>query len=311
MNSSDFRRDALSACGAFALLSACSGSIGSPVIAPTGSSQQSQTFKYAGATQTFTVPAGVTNLTIAATGASGAGVAQRGSGRPGGLGAVVEATIHVKPGQVLTIVVGGKAKGGHGGFNGGATGSYGGGGASDVRTGKGRLGDRIIVAGGGGGAGASYEWAGSSSSFYWCYGGTGGAGGANNGGRGRSGGCGGGGGAAGGSQGSGGDGGYAGQYGGPSLGGSPGCAGAAGAAGKFLVGGTGANVCIGGGGGGGGGYYGGGGGGSGGCCLETGAGSSAGGGGGGSSFVEKFASSVQQTPGGGPKGNGKIVIFWR
>jgi hypothetical protein len=202
MNSSDFRRDALSACGAFALLSACSGSVGSPVIAPTGSPQQSQSFKYTGATQTFTVPVGVTNLTIAATGASGAGAAQRGTGRPGGLGAVVEATIHVKPGQVLTIVVGGKAKGAHGGFNGGATGAYGGGGASDVRTGKGRLGDRIIVAGGGGGAGASYEWAGSSSSFYWCYGGTGGAGGANNGGRGRGGGCGGGGGGVGGSQGS-------------------------------------------------------------------------------------------------------------
>ncbi|MGB6600385.1 MAG: hypothetical protein WBE77_04815, partial [Candidatus Cybelea sp.] len=64
------------------------------------------------------------------------------------------------------------------------------------------------------------------------------------------------------------------------------------------------------GGGGGGGYYGGGGGGTGGCCALRNGFGSGGGGGGGSSFVEKSATDVQFTRGGGPAGNGKIVISW-
>ncbi len=312
MKSSDLHRNALSWCVASAVLSACSGSVGSPIMNPTATPQHSRTFKYTGATEEFTVPPGVAQLTIDATGGSGAGTAQRDRGRPGGHGDVVEATVPVNAGQVLTIVVGGKAKGAHAGFNGGGAGANAGGGGSDVRTGKGNLADRIVVAGGGGGAGESFEWAGSgsSSSFYWCYGGAGGNGGAATGDAGRAGQCAGGGGGSGGSQKSGGDGGYGGPYGGSSRGGSPGCAGAAGGAGTLLDGGAGAGKCTGEGGGGGGGYYGGGGGGSGGCCAETGAGSSSGGGGGGSSFVEKSATSVRQTPGTGPADNGKVVIFW-
>ncbi len=311
MASFHFARNSVCACIAGVLVSACGGSASSPVIAPTGAPQKSKTFYYTGSKQRFTVPAGVAQLEIAAYGAPGGGTAKRGSGRPGGRGAAIVATIPVTANQVLTIIVGGKAKGSDGGFNGGAGGAYGGGGASDVRTGNGALADRIIVAGGGGGAGTSFEWAGSNTSLYWCYGGPGGDGGTKAGGAGGDAQCGGGGGGIGGSQHAGGDGGYAGAYEGPSRGGSPGCAGAAGAAGTLLYGGTGANKCSGAGGGGGGGYYGGGGGGSGGCCSLTGAGTAAGGGAGGSSFVEKSATSVQEMPGAGPRDGGKVIISWR
>jgi hypothetical protein len=96
----------------------------------------------------------------------------------GGLGAHVRATLAVRAGDALTIVVGGRGgqvvgrTPGAGGFNGGAAGGAeaqdfvvtpsatlpggpggaGGGGASDVRS-AGDLASRLVVAGGGGGAG--------------------------------------------------------------------------------------------------------------------------------------------------------------
>ncbi len=116
-----------------------------------------QTFSYTGGTQSFTVPIGVTSITVDAYGAQG------GSG--GGLGGRVQATLVVTPGQALQVRVGGQ--GGNsalgvvtGGYNGGgSSGSCGpqycgsgGGGASDVRTGAFALADRLVVAGGGGGS---------------------------------------------------------------------------------------------------------------------------------------------------------------
>jgi hypothetical protein len=111
----------------------------------------SYTFDYTGSAQTFTVPAGVTSLTIDAYGAQGSNY----SYASGGQGGRVQGTLAVTPGDVLNIYVGGQS-----GFNGGGIGGYGaytsgvsGGGATDIRIGGTSLSDRVIVAGGGGGAG--------------------------------------------------------------------------------------------------------------------------------------------------------------
>ena len=137
------------------------------------------TFKYTGAKQTFKVPAGVTLVTITASGASGAAGWDYYYGSyaaPGGLGGRVKATIPVTPGERLAIFVGGS--GADGGFNGGgksAKSSSGGGGGSDVRQGGDQLADRVAVAaggGGGGGAGACL-----STSCGYSEGGAGGSGG--------------------------------------------------------------------------------------------------------------------------------------
>lgn len=112
------------------------------------------TFNSTGQPQTYTVPAGATVLTVDATGASGGG--------SGGLGARVQATLAVTPGEVLTLYVGGAgSSSGAGGYNGGGNGSRdqlqgsGGGGASDVRRSatapSTSLAERLLVAAGGGG----------------------------------------------------------------------------------------------------------------------------------------------------------------
>ena len=134
------------------------------------------TFDYTGGAQTYTVPAGVHSLSLDVAGASG-GRSNNSTNNPnmGGLGARVQATLAVVPGQVLTLLVGegggpgspffGGFPGGNGGGRGtygGGSGGGGGGGASDVRTGAADLTDRLLVAGGGGGAG------------YFGYGGAGG-----------------------------------------------------------------------------------------------------------------------------------------
>ncbi len=103
---------------------------------------------------TWTVPAGVTSVTVTAYGAQG-GAATNGS--IGGYGGSATGTLAVTPGQTLYIYVGGQGvNGGAGGYNGGGSGSTssaGGGGASDVRQGGSALANRKIVAAGGGGAG--------------------------------------------------------------------------------------------------------------------------------------------------------------
>ena len=100
----------------------------------------SQTFNYTGKRQTFIVPAGVTRLTITASGASGGTVGSY----TGGRGGLVKAEISVMPGESLSVFVGGSGRAGtRRSFNGGGAGSGsrhhrsgGGGGASDVRLGR-------------------------------------------------------------------------------------------------------------------------------------------------------------------------------
>ena len=125
---------------------------------------QTTTFAFTGSPQAYTVPAGVTQLRVIATGAGGGGAVMFGGG-----GARVEAFVAVTPGEVLTVVVGGQGSQPGGGYNGGGSGSpttgsgptgRGGGGATDLRRlpANGSTGDylttrnALLVAGGGGGS---------------------------------------------------------------------------------------------------------------------------------------------------------------
>ncbi|HLX26709.1 MAG TPA: glycine-rich protein [Candidatus Cybelea sp.] len=291
-----FNRSRAAASGFVAgFLVACSG--GPPSSAqsfyrPLADNVQYKKFSYTGEEQSFTVPMGVTAITVKAEGASG-------GGRNGGRGGRVTATIPVTPYENLAIFVGGKGDQA-GGFNGGGDGGtssyeygYGGGGASDVRQGGNRPADRVVVAGAGGGVGGFAVYG---------YDEKGGAGGGSIGGAGACLGLFNGGSGSGGSQTAGGSGG-AGGIGDPD--GQPG------ANGKRFRGGPGASVpsrhLDTGGGGGGGGYYGGGGGGSGG--RGTSGDGCGGGGGGGSSYAEPSAHNVKSRQGIN-SGNGRIVIYY-
>ena len=130
---------------------------------------QTATFASTGAEQTFTVPAGVSELHVVAVGGRGG---PNGSLASGGFGATASADLPVSPGQVLYVEVGGSGAAGgpsgsgagmngEGGFDGGGAGgqgpySGGGGGATDIRTARATapnsLASRLVVAGGGGGA---------------------------------------------------------------------------------------------------------------------------------------------------------------
>lgn len=243
----EFRRRALGlSLGCLSLLALSAGA--------SSAAAATQTFKYTGSEQTFTVPAGVSTVHVLAIGGQGGK-----SGAQGGSPAEVQGDLTVKPGQTLYVEVGGEGGGGGeavnpGGFNGGGEGAGGGGGASDVRMAPRSSGlfpdTRLIVAAGGGGAGSfGLEGAGPGGNAEE-------AGGSipNN------------------------EGGGAGTAGSGGSGGSGGCT--AGFAGELGLGGAGGNCESSniGGGGGGGGYYGGGGGGAG-------ASFGGGGGGGGSSLV--------------------------
>ena len=253
------------------------------------------TFNYTGGMQTYTVPAGVTNLTAIIRGAQGGNgvVNSGGSGiGTGGFGAMIQATITVTPGQLLYLFVGGKGTSGlgtsAGGYNGGGThsgGTYnteywgggGGGGASDIRVNGTAAANRIIIAGGGGGGGGG-RFAGYN----------GGKGGNQNSQSGDGspvslGGL-------GGSQTNGGTGGISSVN--SSGNGGPG---------SLLIGGFG----FAGGGGGGGGFYGGGGAGS---VTSGGYGEYGGGGGGGSSFYNTSVVSNPTLTQGGNSGNGSITV---
>lgn len=127
--------------------------------------QVSQSFVYSNGPQTWTVPVGVTEITVDAKGARG-GVAGT---YVGGLGARTQCRLNVIPNEVLQINIGGaglsSTAGATGGYNGGGAGvtgqwtatGGGGGGATDIRRGGSALIDRILIAGGGGGAGLSYS----------------------------------------------------------------------------------------------------------------------------------------------------------
>lgn len=102
-------------------------------------------FTYVGTTsQTWTVPACVTSITIDARGAQGGG----NPGYSGGLGARMVGTFSVTPGQVITLYVGGM--GSPGTTASGFTGGGGGGGSGAFLNGN-----ILVIAGGGGGAGHS------------------------------------------------------------------------------------------------------------------------------------------------------------
>jgi hypothetical protein len=102
----------------------------------------SQTFASPGSFA-FTVPTGVSSVSVIAIGGSGEGF-------DAGRGARVAGNVAVVPGQPLFVDVGAEGGGGAGGE--GAAEGFAGGGASAVRTGPGLL-ARVIVAGGGGGRG--------------------------------------------------------------------------------------------------------------------------------------------------------------
>ena len=141
----------------------------------------SQTFIYTGSTQTFTVPDGVSALTVTLTGGQGGrgGGDSQGSPTPGGYRGVVTGTIDVTPGQQLTLAVGGgggtgvsssgSAAGGSAGLNplsgydgavggvAGPAGSSGGGGGSGAATVL-RVGSTDLVAAGAGGNGGNGQF---------------------------------------------------------------------------------------------------------------------------------------------------------
>ncbi|MFN8287950.1 MAG: glycine-rich protein [Chitinophagales bacterium] len=122
-------------------------------------------FNSTGSAQTFTVPAGITTVTIKAWGAQGGDGQISGNIGVGGKGGYATGNLAVTPGQTLNVYVGGRGTPSTnsticcGGFNGGGN-AYGvsstnarggGGGASDVRVGGTALANRVLVAGGGGG----------------------------------------------------------------------------------------------------------------------------------------------------------------
>jgi RHS repeat-associated protein len=237
---------------------------------PSAPAAKKLTFKHTGGAQWWTVPDGLTAVSVEAWGAQGGGTMS-------GLGGYVQGTVTVIPGQTLQVNVGGQGQAtGAGGYGGGGSavangGGGGGGGASEIRIGGVTRDDRALMAAGGGGQGSG------ATPVY----GAGGAGGGFEGGigqRGRNG------------------------LGGPNAiaEGAPGTQ----AGGNDLAGGGSAGcdaVC---GGGGGGGYWGGG---SGGVYPWSSIGS---GGGGGSSHVTATVGSMVQSLAGVRQGHGEIRISW-
>ena len=112
------------------------------------------TYATVGTGQAFTVPAGVSSLSVTLYGGRGG---DNQSGVLGGDGARVHAALAVSPGEIVGVDIAGAGQselaGGAGGVNGGGSGSHsgGGGGATDITSAS----TLLLVAGGGGGAGQS------------------------------------------------------------------------------------------------------------------------------------------------------------
>ena len=135
--------------------------LGAALLAATGptadaSAPSSQVFRFAGkrVVQDYVVPPGVTVVDLQLFGGQGgAGGACGdicGAGGRGGLGAEVLTSLHVKPGETLTIVVGGAGKPGATSYSQTvAPGGGGGGGKTAVSV----SGTPVAIAGGGGGGG--------------------------------------------------------------------------------------------------------------------------------------------------------------
>ncbi|WP_207494385.1 FG-GAP-like repeat-containing protein [Aridibaculum aurantiacum] len=113
-----------------------------------GSGSEVETFSYIGAATTWTVPPGVTSVTITAKGSQGGNSKTFTSGNNiGGKGAIMKGKFNVNPGQILTIVVGGQPTSSI--RNIGA----GGGGGTGVLLNS----TPLIIAGGGGGASVNFN----------------------------------------------------------------------------------------------------------------------------------------------------------
>ena len=123
------------------------------------------TFSYTGTVQTYTVPTGVTSITVDVQGAKGGGVecAYGTYQSHGGCGGRVQATVAVTPGHVLNITVANVGSNtGAGGYGGGGSDATftsvwpgaGGGGASRIVDNT--TGTLLVVAGGGGGGGGDF-----------------------------------------------------------------------------------------------------------------------------------------------------------
>ena len=155
-----------------------------PQAALAGPTTVTKTFSYTGATDTFTVPAGISALTITVVGAEGGNGGADNTPAPaaGGYRGVVTGTLSVNPGDVLGVAVGSHGgtgasrinsgtpaavgganpltgyAGGNGGLAGtrGSSGEGGAGGAATVL----KVGTAdVVVAGGGGGSGGSGQYA--------------------------------------------------------------------------------------------------------------------------------------------------------
>jgi hypothetical protein len=127
-------------------------------------------FAETGHVQSWTVPAGVTHITLTVAGGSG-GNNSPATGTPG-KGGVVIARLAVTPGQRLTVVVGGKGANGVTGSATGAAGGYGGGGAGGATPAA----SASVEGGGGGGGSFVFAGTGASAKLLVAVGGGGGAG---------------------------------------------------------------------------------------------------------------------------------------
>ncbi len=114
-------------------------------------------YGYIGSTQTWTVPAGISNITVQLWGAGGGGSSQTSTQSCGGSGGYISGNMNVSAGTTYTLIVpSGGVSGGVGGFGGGGNGassisgagSGGGGGRAAIQA---VAGTDIIAAGGGGG----------------------------------------------------------------------------------------------------------------------------------------------------------------
>lgn len=123
---------------------------------------QASVYNYTGGSQNYTVPPGVTNVSIDMYG--GTGGTSNCSG-VGGKGGRVQCTLAVSGGQILQVNVAGAGANyvccgtNAGGYNGGGNGYQyggGGGGGSDVRFSPYAMANRPVISSGGGGAG--YNW---------------------------------------------------------------------------------------------------------------------------------------------------------
>ena len=112
------------------------------------------TYSYSNVNQSFTVPSGITSVTVYMWGAGGGG----GNGT-GGAGAFIQGTLAVTPGNTLTVIVGGGGlQNGGGTFGGGGSsgqqGSASGGGRSAIQLSGTEL---VDVGGGGGGSYSGFQ----------------------------------------------------------------------------------------------------------------------------------------------------------